>query len=130
MNELTTLQSIQLVCPNCSTQLSIVYPASICTWLNPDMVRQLLTREGFSQQCEGCGSAIHLQGHILVNAPSGMFWMDLGLDMESRRRILFQNRVIDDKGNVVQSGPDDRNSVADNGQDTHVRDRSEPDYYV
>ncbi|MHA1961273.1 MAG: CpXC domain-containing protein [Candidatus Thorarchaeota archaeon] len=126
------LQSLQVVCPNCNEQFTIIYPASICTWLNPDLVSQLLKPEGFSQKCEKCEGRIVLTGRILVNAPTGMFWIDIGLDMESRKRILLRHRVIDRDGTILPFGPlaELESANDDNGQTSKDSVATEPDYFV
>ena len=97
---MTRLSSVTLKC-TCGNSFNVVYEASINTWLSSDLIRDLLDGKLYKYRCEKCGKRIRLITDVLINAPSGMFWISTGEEPESLRKILKELGVIDDEGKVI-----------------------------
>nr|MDO8082162.1 CpXC domain-containing protein [Candidatus Freyarchaeota archaeon] len=97
---MTRLSTAALECP-CGNRLNVVYEASINIWLSGYLIRDLLDGELYNFRCKYCGKVIHLVTKVLINAPSGMFWISTGEEPETLRKIFKERGVIDDKGEVA-----------------------------
>lgn len=91
---------VQIVCPTCKKEFTAVYHPSICTWLAIDLIQDIYDR-GFVVQCEHCKIGIPLHYKVLINSPLGMFYLDLGQEQETIRKILTEWEIIDSEGKVL-----------------------------
>ncbi len=101
---MTRLIRVDLTCPKCSHPWTTTFHASICTWLDPELIDSLY-RDGVRISCPNCKASFQANATILINAPSGMFWLDTGQELEVIRRILREAGVVDEKGNPVPGRP-------------------------
>ena len=96
---MTTFNDLPAACPSCGHHFTITYSPSICTWLNPELIQQIYDR-GYKALCPECGHLIPLAGSILINAPMGMFMLDLGQELSLIREILENVHLMDENGKV------------------------------
>ena len=101
---MTSLIRVDLTCPKCSHPWTTTFHASICTWLDPELVDDLY-RNGVRISCPSCQTDFQANASILINGPAGMFWLDTGQELEVIRRILRESGVVDGEGNPVPGRP-------------------------
>lgn len=82
-------------------------PLSICTWLNPELVKSLYDH-GIHIICPKCGTPIRVCYSLLMNCPKGMFYLDTAQDLFELRYKLYEWGVVDFEGNVASSERDPR----------------------
>ena len=97
---MTTINIVELTCPECGHHWKeSVYP-SICTWLNPELITKMY-EYGTELRCPGCPVKIHVEGKMLINHPRGMFLLNLGSSHEVVKQTLIDQGVISEEGVVM-----------------------------
>lgn len=99
---MTTHRYVYLTCPGCNESFTEQYSPSICTWLDPGLIQDIYN-QGYSIQCPHCEHKIPIEGKVLINGPTGMFYLDVGLDIVSIRDILWKQGVVDHTGKVLDA---------------------------
>ena len=97
---MTRLTNTEINCPRCEQSFSVVWEASINTWLNPELIQKLLD-DKYYYNCPNCKKQIHLVTKILINCPKGMFWISNDEELEIKRKILKDYNVIDEEGKII-----------------------------
>lgn len=98
---MTRITSVEIECAHCAHQFKIVFEASINTWLDPDLIQKVLD-DAYYFTCPSCEKQIHLNTKILINCPKDMFWLDTGLDLEAKMKVLTSYGVLDEDGEIVR----------------------------
>ena len=98
---MTRLTNTEINCPRCEQSFSVVWEASINTWLNPELIQKLLD-DKYYYNCPNCKKQIHLVTKILINCPKGMFWISNDEELVSKKRILQDYNVIDEEGKILK----------------------------
>ena len=96
---MTSMNSAEIECAHCGHHFKIIFEASINTWLDPNLIQKVLDDDYF-YKCPDCKKEIHLHTKILINCPKGMFYIDTGLDLEEKKKILLSYDVIDEDGKI------------------------------
>lgn len=81
---MTRLSRQTLTCPKCNTSFSVVYYASINTWMNPSQAKEFLDGKGYVYNCPSCNQSIRLVYQIIINALKGMFTVSTDASKEER----------------------------------------------
>ena len=97
---MTQLQRRNLGCPKCSNSFSIVYYASINTWMNPKKAEEFLEGKGFVFICPECGQRIRLVTTIIISGRKGMFNISTDASIEERRRLFLEWDIIEEDGKI------------------------------
>ena len=101
---MTTMNSIELTCPECGHNWNeSVYP-SICTWLNPELITKMF-ESGTEISCPACPVKIRVEGKMLINHPGGMFLLELGQSHEMIKHTLIELGVVSKDGIVNLDHP-------------------------
>ncbi|MHA1111426.1 MAG: CpXC domain-containing protein [Promethearchaeota archaeon] len=95
---MTQLSHRTLNCPKCNTSFSIVYNASINTWMDPLLAKDFLEGKGYVFTCPSCNQNIRLVTTIIVNAQKGMFSISTDSSEEERKNLYQQYGLINEKG--------------------------------
>jgi hypothetical protein len=101
---MTTMEMVSIICPKCQNKWREVFHPSICTWLNPELMKKLYD-ETYQVQCPHCGFKMRVESKILVNCPRGMFMLDVGQNLDNIRHILRKYGIVNEKGEVINSRP-------------------------
>ncbi|MFQ5976912.1 MAG: CpXC domain-containing protein [Candidatus Heimdallarchaeota archaeon] len=99
---MTSFDAVQVKC-KCGHVFTSTYPLSICTWLSPDLVEQLLEGTLFVAHCEECGENYKIDTEVLMNTPRGMCRMPSIADPELIKEFLVKFKVISEEGKVYSS---------------------------
>ncbi|MHA2141772.1 MAG: hypothetical protein ACXADF_08705 [Candidatus Thorarchaeota archaeon] len=99
---MTSFSTVLAECPQCSHQWNAPIFRSLCTWLNPKLVKDLY-ENGSHIECPDCGMSIQVHQNILVNCPKGMFYLDTSEDIFDMRCKLYEWGVVNLDGEVVNS---------------------------
>jgi len=97
---MTSLTSTEISCPHCKNNFRVTWAASINTWLNPELIQNLLD-DKYYYACPNCKTQIHLVTKILINCPKGMFWISNDEELEIKKSILKEYNVIDEEGKIL-----------------------------
>nr|MDO8112493.1 CpXC domain-containing protein [Candidatus Sigynarchaeota archaeon] len=97
---MTRLAQQAVHCP-CGCDFSIIYTASICTWMDSSSLKKLIDGTGFSRKCPNCGKIYTINTDVLINSLSGMFTISSGASPDEDKEILAQHGLIDSKGEIV-----------------------------
>lgn len=98
---LTSYMTVTVGCPKCNHSFNFDYLASICTWLSPHLIERVITKPVNVRLCPECEQPIFLEVPVLINCTNGMFWMDMSIDFDEKKRIFREYGIIDDDDNVV-----------------------------
>ncbi|MHA1637911.1 MAG: CpXC domain-containing protein [Candidatus Thorarchaeota archaeon] len=96
---MTTINIVDLTCPECGHQWKEQIHPSICTWLNPELITKMY-ESGTELSCPECPVKIHVEGKMLINHPGGMFMLNLGSSHEVVKQTLIEQGVISADGIV------------------------------
>ncbi|MFW9855490.1 MAG: CpXC domain-containing protein [Candidatus Thorarchaeota archaeon] len=96
---MTSFNLVRFDCP-CGNSVEAFLPQSICTWLDPALVEQLLDRSLFSVVCKSCQNVIEISTVVLMNTPRGMWYLRTDRDIAEIKTFLFRSDVADEEGNV------------------------------
>ncbi len=99
---MTRLSTVNITCP-CGNNFTVVYEASINTWLSSSLIEDFLNGKLYRYQCKKCGKVIQLVTKILINAPSGMLWISTDEDPETLRKIFKDRGIIDENGKAIDA---------------------------
>ncbi|MFX0108697.1 MAG: hypothetical protein ACFE7R_10455 [Candidatus Hodarchaeota archaeon] len=97
---MTTIQALQLICPQCKSEFVGMFHPSICTWHDPEAIQELYDK-GYGIDCLNCGFRVPIRTQVVINAPSRMFLLDAGLPQKKIKEILEDVGLIDDNGKVL-----------------------------
>lgn len=97
---MTTIKVQEIVCPRCGHEWTETFNPSICTWINPELVQEIYDKV-WTIKCEKCNLEIRVRGTILINCPRGMFYLDLGQELEDIRQIFTNYGIVNQTGEVV-----------------------------
>ena len=100
---MTQLQQRNLCCPKCSNSFSIIYYASINTWMDPKKAGEFLEGKGYEFTCPECGQGIRLVTTIIISARKGMFNISTDASIEERRRLFLEWSIINEDGKFNDS---------------------------
>lgn len=100
---MTQLRQRNLGCPKCSNSFSIVYYASINTWMNPKKAQEFLEGKGYVFKCLECGQGIQLVTTIIISGRKGMFNISSDASIEERHRLFQEWGMIDEDGKIRNS---------------------------
>ena len=95
---MTQLSRRTLNCPKCNTSFSIVYYASINTWMDPLLAKDFLEGKGYIFTCPSCNQNIRLVTSIIVNAQKGMFSISTDASEEERKNLYQQYGLLNENG--------------------------------
>ena len=93
---MTILSSLEIRC-KCRHVFTVPYPQSICTWLSPDLTKDLLDGRFFVTTCGICAQKIYIDGFIMVNTPRGIFYVPSG-PPDKIKEFLQKAEVLDENG--------------------------------
>ena len=93
-------------CPNCNEIFTVSYPASINTWLNPELIEIILNEE-HNYTCSSCNTPVFFDYKILINCSSGMFYIRTGDDLETKKKLLLEHELIDENGIIPTLAKDE-----------------------
>ncbi|MFW9779369.1 MAG: CpXC domain-containing protein [Candidatus Heimdallarchaeota archaeon] len=96
---MTSYSVIHFDC-SCGNPVEAFLPQSICTWLDPGLVEQLLDGSLFSVVCKSCKKVIKISTVVLMNTPRGMWYLRTDHDIDEIKTFLFRSDVSDEEGNV------------------------------
>lgn len=97
---MTTINIVELICPECGHHWNESVHPSICTWLNPELITKIF-ESGTGISCPACPVKIRVEGSILINHPRGMFLLSLGQAHEVLKQTLIDQGVISEDGVVM-----------------------------
>ncbi len=97
---MTRLPSINVTCPNCALSFSACIYASINTWMDPELVDNIL-QDKLGVACPGCGKAIRLNYELMLSCRKGIVMISTSDPVEVNRQKLLDSRVIDEDGNII-----------------------------
>ncbi|MFX0107928.1 MAG: hypothetical protein ACFE7R_06580 [Candidatus Hodarchaeota archaeon] len=97
---MTSFDCVKTDCPRCSHIWNAVIIRSICTWLNPGLVKKFFDH-GSTITCPKCEANIRIHSNILVSCPSGSFWIDTADDMTNIKFKFYEAGIVDFEGEVV-----------------------------
>ncbi len=97
---MTHLTSTEIICPHCKYSFRVIWEASINTWLNPELIQKFLD-DKYYYECPNCMKQIHLVTKILINCPKGMLWISNDEKIETKKKILKDYDVINEKGEIL-----------------------------
>ena len=100
---MTQLSQKIVKCPNCGTKNRIIYYTSINTFLDIDgnLISRLLDGSINTSKCNNCGKMIRFAVDILINSPSGMFYLNPKDNMEYKKNQLELHGVLSEKGVII-----------------------------
>ncbi|MGY5875473.1 MAG: CpXC domain-containing protein [Candidatus Thorarchaeota archaeon] len=98
---MTSFMDLPVECPHCGSSFQFSYLASVCTWISPQLIEKILEGHANVRACPHCNGAVVFDQPVLINSPSGMFWMSLTEDMDIKRKMLLENGVINEDNQVV-----------------------------
>jgi DNA-directed RNA polymerase subunit RPC12/RpoP len=101
---MTTIEMVSIICPQCQNKWRETFHPSICTWIDPELVKKLYD-EPDQVQCPHCGFRMRVEAKILINCPKGMFLLDVGHNLDNIRHILHRFGIVNEKGEVVNVRP-------------------------
>jgi len=101
---MTSFTSKEINCPHCEKPFRVMWEASINTWLDPELIQKLLD-DSYYYNCPNCKNQIHLVTKILINCPKGMFWISNDEELETKKRILKEYNIINEKGKILKPFP-------------------------
>ncbi len=76
---------------------------SICTWLNPDIIKDFYNA-GCQVVCPECNRSIPVYNRVLINCPRGMFFLNTANNLYDLRYTLYDWGIVDFEGTVVNWG--------------------------
>jgi hypothetical protein len=100
---MTQLSQKIIKCPNCGVENSILYYASINTFLDTDgnLISKLLDGTLNTSKCKNCGKKVRLAVDVLISAPKGMFYINPKNNIEYKKNKLQSYGVMSEKGVVL-----------------------------
>ncbi|MBN2155602.1 MAG: hypothetical protein JW776_06140 [Candidatus Lokiarchaeota archaeon] len=97
---MTQLQKRTISCPKCDESFSVVYYASITSWMDPALTQDFLDGKRYHFACPSCGQNIRLVTKVIINAPKGMFTISTDTSREEKIARYKEFGLLDEKDNV------------------------------